>query len=125
MKLFAPESYWNDPRVEEVVGGCGPGGFGDWLIPDTLWGLSVKESCRIHDWCYFIGKTEEDKREADGVFLNNMLRQIQACESPAWLKCLRRHRAKTYYCFVRDFGGPSFWDDKNTDLEFREYGMAT
>ena len=120
MKLFAPESYWNDPRVEEVVGGCGPGGFGDLLVPDTVYGMSIKESCRIHDWCYFIGNKQEDKDEADNIFLNNMIRQITDGTMLWILKRLRLRRAKIYYQMVHFFGGPSFWDDKNEISEFKE-----
>ena len=24
--------------------GCGPGGLGDWVVPDTMWGLRVTEA---------------------------------------------------------------------------------
>ena len=126
VKLFAPESYYRDPRVSEVVGGCGPGkGFGDWVVPDRIWGLPIVEACKIHDWMYFMGKTEKDREEADRAFLNNMLRIVEAHEG--WSKFLngfRRYRAVTYYNAVRDFGGPSFWNEKNKDSEFKEFAMV-
>ena len=119
-KLWAPESYYTDPRVEEVVGGCGPGGLGDWFVPDTIYGISIRESCRRHDWCYFVGRTQADKEQADRGFLNNMLRQIDDCDFLRCLNVLRRRRARLYYEAVRIFGGPAFWNEKNLESEFRE-----
>jgi hypothetical protein len=121
MKLWAPESYWTDPRVNEVTGGCGPGGIGDWFVPDSIWGVSITEACKRHDWMYFIGKTKEDKEEADRVFLNNMLRTIDNYKGwSRFLNGFRRYRAITYYNAVSDLGGPAFWNDKNNDSEFKE-----
>jgi len=119
-KLFAPGSFWNDPRVDEVTGGCGPGRVGGWFIPDTIWGVSISKACKIHDWMYFIGISKEDKEEADRVFLNNILRLINAYNGwSSFLNGLRRYRAVTYYNAVRYFGGPAFWNDKNKDEDFK------
>ena len=125
VKLFAPESYYSDSRVNEVVGGCGPGkGFGDWCVPDRIWGVSIIDACKIHDWMYWIGRTKEDKEEADRVFLNNMLRIIEAYDGwSRFLNGFRRYRAVTYYNAVRDLGGPCFWNEKNNDSEFREVSL--
>lgn len=122
LKLFAPKSYWSAPPdvVDAVTGGCGPGGFGDWLIPDTVWGLSVKPACRIHDWMYHVGADILDKEEADRTFANNMIRIIRAKTRLKILRLLRFRRARTYYWFVKEFGGPAFWDQKNAPEEFRE-----
>lgn len=114
-KLFAPESFTIAPQVErdEVCNGCGAkGGISSWLVPNTLWGLSVLRACEIHDWMYAEGETVEDKAEADRVFLNNMIRIIEA-ESCGFLKTPRRLRAVKYYSAVKDFGGPAFWAGKN------------
>lgn len=120
-KLFAPETFWRIPPAERerLYKGCGPGNLGDKLVPDTMWGLSVKQACRIHDHCYEVGETEEDRQEADDVLLNNCLRLITAAGGPPLLMRLRRRRAWTYYCAVRKFGGPSFWNSKNRPEEFR------
>ena len=124
MRLYAPPSYWETPKekIDRITGGCGPGGFGDWLVPDTIYGLSVFQSCRIHDYMYHIGKSLTDKEEADRVFLNNMIRQIRDGTKWKWLMFFRRQRAKTYYLFVKEFGGPAFWDGKNRPTEFRNIG---
>ena len=122
--LFAPQAYWDlTPEAKaEICNGCGTKGLGGWLVPDTLWGLSITEPCHIHDFGYFVGKTLEDKEREDRIFLNNMLRVIEAANK--WydklLKPLRRMRAMKYYSAVKDFGGPAFWSGKNKSQEERE-----
>jgi len=133
LKLYAPESYYTTPKeeIDRVTGGCGPGGFGDFLVPDTIYGLSIFEACRRHDWMYHVGEILADKEEADRVFLNNMTRIIKVKTAWRWFPAFRKilirlrlRRAKTYYFFVDEFGGPAFWDGKNQIEEFREVEEA-
>lgn len=63
------------------------------------------------DHMYKWGLTEEERAEADRVFLNNMLRIINA--HGGCLAWFRRYRAMTYYNFVRKYGGPHYWAGKN------------
>ena len=115
MKLYAPESYWTatPEQRKTICNGCGVAGWKGKLVPDTMWGLNISKACDIHDWMYHFGKTEEDRCEADRVFLNNLIRIINA--EGGWLAFLRRYRATTYYNAVHSFGGPAFWDNKNAD----------
>jgi len=111
---FAPESYWLASREvrDQVTNGCGPKGWKVDLVPDTIWGLSIKEECQIHDWEYAVAPpTIEAKDSADRTFLNNILRKVEYVGG--WLKWLRRRRAVTYYETVHLFGGPAFWTGKN------------
>ena len=73
---------------------------------------------------YAVGKTNEDKEEADRVLLNNQVRSINFRFDNSGrfykysgygmtLKRMRLARAMTYYSAVRDFGGPAFWKGKN------------
>lgn len=128
MKLFAPDPYGCQPcsyfdatpqMLEDAAGGCGPGGVGDRLVPDRMYGLSVRPACSIHDWMYHFGQDLEDKKKADGVFLENMVRIIDTKTRWDWVKFLRRRRAKKYYKLVKWFGGPAFWDKKNKPEEMR------
>lgn len=118
--LYAPPEYVNArPALRDLVAnGCGASGWKVDLVPDTVWGLSIKESCRIHDWMYAAGSTLADKEEADRVFLNNMLRLIEAAGGWWPLPSLRRRRALLYYEAVQNFGGPAFWQEKNKE-EFK------
>lgn len=122
-ELYAPKEYWEIPeRIRNLrPTACGAGkGIGDAIIPDKIWGLDITEACRIHDFMYSQGRTEEDRLEADRVLLNNILRLIEAdlkaSSIPFWRAAVasaRRYRAMTYYNAVRDFGGPAFWKGKN------------
>jgi uncharacterized protein DUF1353 len=115
MKLFAPNSYRaaQPEEKEKIVNGCGPGGWKFDLVPDTLWGLKVTKACNIHDWMYHFGQTLDDKKKADRVFLNNMLRLIDAKTKWRIVRRLRRRRARIYYEAVKRYGAPSFWSNKN------------
>lgn len=127
LRLFAPPSYWacTDAMRREIVSGCGPGsGWKAILVPETLWGLSVHEACDIHDWMYHLGETIEDKKAADRVFLNNMIRITDARTSWNWLRKLRLRRARFYYLAVCWFGGPAFWSGKNMPDEERSIDEA-
>ena len=117
MKLLAPKKYLEAPPafIDEITGGCGPGGFGDWVIPDRMWGLSIKPACMIHDWEYHFGTTSTDKSIADDNFLDNMIRIIIDADGYYTLRWLRRQRAAKYHFFVVHFGGPSFWSGKDTE----------
>ena len=119
-KLFAPKEYWSMPKktIDKITGGCGPSGTGDMIVPDTIYGLSVKSACRIHDFMYYFGENLEDKDRADRVFLNNMIRLIKNGSKFFILRKLRLLRALTYYRAVKYFGGAAFWAGKNpTDEE--------
>lgn len=113
IELYAPERYWRltEEIRAEITNGCGTRGLIGLLVPDTIWGLSIKAACNIHDWMYAVGETIEDKKEADRVFLNNMLRLID--NGWWWLKKPRIIRARTYYNAVKICGGPAFWSGKN------------
>lgn len=116
MKLFAPQDYWETPKdvLDKIVHGCGPGtGWKESLIPDTIWGLSITGACNVHDFMYYAGENLTDKDEADRVFLNNILRTIDANTEWGFMKWLRRRRAYKYYEAVSHFGGPAFWKGKN------------
>lgn len=112
--LSSPEYKNLTPEKKaKICNGCGAkSGISSWLVPNTMYGLSVLPACQIHDFDYFAGKTIEDKEKADRVFLNNMVRIIEQ-DGSAWLSWLRRRRAKKYYIAVRDFGGAAYWSGKN------------
>jgi len=114
--LFAPEEYkkLTAAALAAVINGCGPGGWKVDLVPDSLYGLDITDACNIHDYMYYVGETIEDKNEADRVLLNNMLRLIDAGTKHRWLRRLRRCRAMIYYLSVKYFGGPAFWDEKQS-----------
>lgn len=115
--LFAPPAYWRLPESERR-GRCGPGrGVLEKIVPDTIYGLRVSAACDIHDKMYMWGATISDKDEADRVFLNNLIRLIEAAGGWRFLVRLRLRRARIYYEAVSHFGGPAFWNTKNQPTE--------
>ena len=126
-ELFVPAGY-NEMTPEmkaEVCNGCGPFGKFD-FIPDTIWGLGISACCDIHDFGYTFGTTLADKEEADRIFLNNMLRLIEAAPG-FWAKMLRpfrRRRALLYYEMIVAFGGPAYWAGKNQEANLTRVNVA-
>jgi len=110
-KLYAPEDYWKSCDYF-VSNGCGAG-WSAKLVPDCIIGVNISAACKIHDWMYLYGNTIDDKKEADRVFLNNMIRIItnKSCFKPLML--IRLFICKQYYNAVKYFGGPFFWGNKN------------
>jgi len=117
--LFAPESFVKLAPEEKkrLCNGCGTKGLCGYIVPDTAYGLCITPACDIHDFMYHIGETIADKDSADRSFYNNLLRIIDAKTKWRWLKKLRTRRAKTYYRFVAELGGPAFWSGKNKPEE--------
>ena len=108
VELYAPLGY--TPKAD--CNGCGSG-WNAKLVPDTIYGMSIKDCCCIHDYGYEIGKTIEDKQREDRAFLNNTLRKIDANTWWWYPKRLARIRAYEYYKVVDRFGGTAFWEGKN------------
>jgi hypothetical protein len=96
---------------------CGPGDFGDYLVPDKILGVDVTEACRIHDFQYGLFSqvsSEEDRARADRIFLNNMLRIVRHHSKGKWRLRARQVIAYVYYKSVRKFGAPAYWEDRNS-----------
>ena len=124
-KIDAHPSFWVKSN-EDRKGGCGAGeGWGEKLVPDTIYLLPVRGVCHIHDHDYLIGETAEDKASGDRRFLNNLCRWIRyktlgAGSTKPRFRWLRRKlcalmikRARKYYWAVKYGGGAAFWDSKN------------
>jgi len=105
--LIAPPTYWSmDPTERNRrYEGCGPGKFGDYLVPDNfpILGCSFHVPCQIHDHMYDF---QYPKTFCDDTFLKNML----ICAGTAHLICRfwARHLAAIYYEAVRDFGQDAY-----------------
>ena len=113
VKLYKPKDYDITPKeqLEKICNGCGPAG---WKAKfNSILGCNVSECCQIHDFQYEFGESLEDKRSADRVFLNNLLRVINSKDSWKITTYFRRKIAYGYYKAVDRYGGPAYWADKN------------
>lgn len=114
MQLWEPTSYKKATHGEkkEACNGCGPQSWKRDFVPDTIYGVDISEACNIHDWMYLKGQSIDDKKKADRVFLNNMIRIVKAESRFRFMSVLRQRRCWKYYLAVAQFGGPAFWEGK-------------
>ena len=113
-KFYAPVSWWNT-SMEEKMAVCNGCGSKDGIkVPNTIWGLNIKELCNIHDWMYKYGVTLADKLFADAMFRLNLTIWIDAQSGfiGSSLSILRHKRASTYYTAVAKWGNKAFWINK-------------
>lgn len=110
-ELITPPNYYDYDKVERDSWGCGPGGLGDYLVPDTVYGLSVKPACQRHDCHYRFdeGKNEATRKIADDEFLKNMQIIVDATTNTWLLRRLRFTRCRTMYYAVRWFGKNAYY----------------
>ncbi len=107
-RIYEPDGY----DSSKTYNGCGPDITQK--IPFIRRGLGpesfFRASCEIHDYQYSlddkIPPTEAHRKEADEIFLNNMLAQA---ESENWfLKILRKAQAYLFFWAVRASGTLSY-----------------
>jgi len=114
------------PEYQEMVDTLGEyddsvdyvGADGDWksrFIPRTLWGVDINVCAYIHDFWYYMGGGLTDRFKADGMFLVDMLRWIEAVEDRWYMygfnwgrRGLARRRALKYFEAVRSHGEGAF-----------------
>lgn len=87
---------------KEICNGCG--GKGGWVKPPHK--HFFKADCDHHDYGYYRGGTEEDRKNCDKLFLQEMLADVRRA---SWLTRLRLTPwCYTYYAAVRLFGKKYF-----------------
>ena len=105
-RLRAPEEF--DPS--QIVGGCGPGKWGNRLIPNSILGVDISPACDIHDFCYLIGKTEEERDQSDIELFANSYRIIKQ-KSKNKLMSFLRAVILTWYFLAVAYGGESVYEN--------------
>ena len=110
--LTYPKNY-DEALAEKYNNGCGPGGWKGKLVPDTIYCISIKEPCKIHDFMYEVGKNRTQKERADLMFYDNLLKVIQHDSKwwNRWLNPFREVRAGEYFLAVL-FGGKDAFNNK-------------
>lgn len=97
-----------------VCNGCGASDAFLDFVPDTIYGISVFESCRRHDWAYSVGGNTEAFNSANREFLNNLLTEVEAGNKWYIPTFLARWRVMTYYSSVVSGGKGSFkWSGRD------------
>ena len=85
-------------------GGCGPGKWGDWLVPDTIYLVNIKPACYLHDCEYSEMESEDDRKYADKRLFDNANKIVELKSSNKFTLWLRRARLMKYWAAV-DIGG--------------------
>lgn len=80
---------------------CGPGEFGDMIVPDNLFGVPINVACFIHDHSNALAETTEEDHDSNVMFRENMFAILRHLEpKPEWkdkFHYARWHRAILYY----------------------------
>lgn len=111
---------WRNLLPEErraITNGCG--GKGGWFNPpDYLF----TASCDHHDFNYWLGGTQEDRREADEQFYEAM--RFDASLAPLWQRWWLYGAAWRYYVAVRWFGKKYFHEGRERTWEDLEEALS-
>jgi len=86
-RLRAPQDF----DSSKIVGGCGPGEWGNEFIPDSILGVAISPACDIHDYCYYLtGGTEEERTNADIELFANAFRILKqrSRKIPLFFRCV-------------------------------------
>lgn len=90
-------------QKNEICNGCG--GKGSWLKPPLK--AFYKTSCNHHDYGYWCGSTEEQRKFNDIKLFQNMKKD---CSRLPWWKFLLYYPwCRAYYTMVRRFGKDFFY----------------
>lgn len=105
--LRAPKGFLDSEMA--VSGSCGPGtGFKEKIIPDSILGVSIKPACAIHDYCYKIFDTEEEKIDSDLELFANAIRIINQKSKSKILSFFRSMIVSIYFLAVFYGGDKAF-----------------
>ncbi len=101
--LCAPIGYssFSPEQLKNITNGCGLKGI-NIIIPDIIAGIDFIEPCNIHDFCYYIGDTIDDKNFSDELFFWNMIIVIKNKGGNYFIRKLREIIAYRYYIAVKN-----------------------
>jgi len=81
---------------------CGPGTWGDLLIPDKIFGVDVTRCCTAHDE-FYANPRGRSRKDGDRAFLNCLRQRVRVIRPANPGRATAR--AWVYYAGVRLFGG--------------------
>lgn len=92
-------NIWPRLSIHDFPDFCGAGeGFGEKIVPETFYGMSVRHNCFIHDITHTIlPPTVEYWHISNELMLVNCLRTIRAFSTSKVLRYLRERRAVLYF----------------------------
>lgn len=118
--IIAPENIeFPSKYVHDFSSHCGAGkGFGDIIVPETVYGLKISPACFVHDVMWEMAEpTWEAFHSSNAIFLRNIISLIIVQSDSRFLKFLRMYRAVTYYNAVDYIGQSIFWAEKKKQAD--------
>lgn len=102
-KLQAPKEYFELSKGEKkkLLNQCGPDGPINKIIPNSLLGADISQSCDIHDYMFIKAQNKKQAKVADEVFLKNMKTEIDKKRSSKVLSLFRKALANVYFAATR------------------------
>ena len=118
IEFVVPEEFKAPYRtIKDFHPCCGAGqGFGEKIVPETIWGLKISHCCYIHDVSWELAEASwADFHQSNAMFLTNITITIQARPSKIPLvNELRVYRAATYFNAVSSpVAATLFWKLKS------------
>ena len=110
-----------------IVNGCKPEWMPKWINADLIF----KPACTQHDIDYFAGGCEQDKKEADRIFLNSMIALVTAQNFNWFKRWWYTRAAHTYYKLVSKWGDSTFEyrykksGNKNIPFRLEKYDLPS
>lgn len=120
LKLSGWELLLDTERAVAECNGIGAAWMGGLCDVITAINPAFLVPSMIHDIRYFIGGTEQDRKQADSEFLSNCL--IAVDDRYGWYNPLRyvyRYKAMKYYDLLRTAGGAA-WRGKYYHINRKE-----
>ena len=83
---------------ENSCDGCGTKWFSD-IVPDSIYFVSIKLACCIHDYLFSLGGTREDFEYANSMFRDNLnaIVTLAGIRYTLYPTKLAKRRVETYY----------------------------
>lgn len=93
---------------------CGPGKFGNWIVPDSPLGLKLGQCCKFHDSLYQ-DPMSFTRRECDQKFLECMQKRVR--QYPWVRRAFYFAVVWSYYLSVRAGGWRAWKRSRNQDQD--------
>lgn len=100
-RKYIPEHDYTGPSSWKVLSA---------MVPNNICFVSINYASAVHDWCYCIGGTEQDRQYADMEYYDLICRTLTYNLTGFWSLLLPYGlwKAKLYYRAVRLFGASHF-----------------
>jgi hypothetical protein len=114
--IIAPDEYFKSNLYKQLntKTSCGPVGFLDRFIADSIFGVNVTLACSAHDFMYNKGETQYDKTIADELFHLNLKQLIKNSDNESRVLAFLRHSVAYIYKIGVNIFGHLYFNSNQT-----------